>query len=114
MARVEGGCIVEAVDSLQYGSDFARGALQDPARWINRSCDACVRGAQKPSCIFYCAHSCLLQMLRVGAAIAIPAVVRDVHENLRAIFRKLPNFIRKYKFIADEDPSSFIACLERI
>ena len=58
---------------------------------------------KQPAIVFDRSHARLVQMLRVRAAVAIPAVVGDVHENLRAIVRELTHFIGKYRLVADED-----------
>src|SRR5579872_824289 len=51
-------------------------------------------------------------MLRISAAVAIPAVIRDVHKNLRAVFRELPHFIREDRFITNKYAQLLIASLQ--
>jgi len=43
-------------------------------------------------------------MLRIGAAVAIPTVVRNVYEYLRAVIRELADLVRKNRFVTDERP----------
>src|SRR6185312_9967268 len=87
--------------------------LFDPSVGIDGRSDARISGAQKPARIFDCPHPRLLQMLRVSAAVAIPAVVRDIHKNLRTIFGEPPHFVGKNGLVTDKDAQLFIACLQR-
>src|ERR1700733_2490437 len=52
-------------------------------------------------------------MLRVGAAVAVPAVVGNVHKNLRTLIRKLAHFARKNGFVTDENTDARAACVKR-
>src|ERR1700733_3989497 len=52
-------------------------------------------------------------MLRVGAAIAVPAVVGNVYENLRAIVCELPHFVGENRFVTDEGAELLIASGKR-
>src|SRR5580704_13798319 len=42
-------------------------------------------------------------MLRVCAAVAIPAVVREIHQHLCALIRELAYLARKYGLVADKN-----------
>src|SRR6202795_3857014 len=42
-------------------------------------------------------------MLRVSPAVPVPSVIRNVHKDLRALIRKLPHVIRKYRLIANKN-----------
>src|SRR5208337_2753732 len=57
---------------------------------------------QQPPVIFNGPHFGLLQVLFPRAAVAIPAVVRDIQQNLCALQRSLPHFVGKDRFITDE------------
>ena len=59
--------------------------------------------AQQPAGIFHGTHARLLQVLSIGAAVPVPAVIGNVDENLRAVFGELPDVIGEYRFVADKD-----------
>ena len=63
---------------------------------------------RQPAIIFDGAHAGLIQVLRVGAAVAIPSVVGNVHQELRALIGELADFIGKYRFVADEHAEAFV------
>ena len=42
-------------------------------------------------------------MLRISSAIAIPAIVGDIHQHLSAVFGELPDFVRENRFVADKN-----------
>src|SRR5271157_5547485 len=45
-------------------------------------------------------------MLLPGAAVAVPAVIRDIQQDLRALHRPLSDFVGKDGFIADRHSQS--------
>src|SRR5580704_5680701 len=53
-------------------------------------------------------------MLRVGAAVTVPAVIGDVHKNLRALIGKLAHFAGKNGFVTDEDTDALVSCVKRL
>ena len=44
-----------------------------------------------------------IQVLPRSAGVSIPAIIGDIHEDLRAVARELPNLISKDRLVADED-----------
>src|SRR5512141_1813398 len=51
-------------------------------------------------------------MLRVGAAIAVPAIVGNVYQHLRARFCELTDLVRENGFVADEDAKLLVSSLD--
>src|SRR4029077_15605364 len=95
------------------GPNLARDGGYNSPVGINRGSDAGIRIAQQPAAILHRAHARLFQMLRVRSAISVPAIVGDIHKDLRPIRRQPPDLIRKYRFIADEDPELAATGLKR-
>ena len=109
VARIKSQLAGKCIRSLQCGSHLARHLRHDPAIGIDGSRHPRIGVAQQPAIILHCPHAGLLQMLRLGAAVAIPAVVRDVHENLRSIGHELANLIRENRLVANENSDLFPA-----
>src|SRR5690242_40503 len=105
---IERGSRFEAVRSLQYGTDISRSDGKHLAQGTDRRRNSIVGCAQQPAAIFDRSHPCHIQMLSRGAIPPIPAVIRDVDEQLRSILREPQHFIRKNRFVADEGPHSMI------
>ena len=80
---------------------------------INRRRDAGVGVAQQPAVVFDRAHAGLFQVLGVSPAVSVPAVVGDIHKDLRAVGGQLPDLIGKDRFIADEHPELVLSGLQR-
>ena len=70
--------------------------------------------AEQPASGFDGTHASLVDVLGVGAAVAVPGVVGDVDQNLGAVGGKLADFIRENGFVANKYPKFFAARVERI
>src|SRR2546428_1353474 len=103
MTGVERGYVRQGVRGLQYGADSSRHACHDSSIGIDRGGYPGISIAQQPVRIFHGTHASLFQMLSVSPAVTVPAVVRNVHEDLRPIRGELADFIRKDGLVADED-----------
>ncbi len=64
---------------------------------------AVVGVAQQPAAVLDGPHARHVEVLPGGAGVAVPAVVADVDEHLRAQLRKLAHLIGEDGFVADED-----------
>src|SRR5205823_5092373 len=53
-------------------------------------------------------------MLGIGTAVSVPAIVRNIHQNLRAAIGELANFVREHRFVAYENSDLLVTGLERI
>src|ERR1035438_1083769 len=112
MTRIEGGTRAESIRCLERGANFARRGSYNPSRRSDGSRHPRVRRREQPAVIFDGAHFGLLQVLLPGAAVAVPAVVRDIQQNLCALQRSLAHFIGKDRFVADERSQTFAAGLQ--
>src|SRR5258708_25837304 len=113
MPGVKSGGAVQSVRGLQSSAGFSWSAPHNSAVRIYRRGHAGVSVAQQPARIFHRAHSSLLQALGVSAAVAIPAVIRDIHEYLGAILCELPHVVRENGFVTDKDAQLLIAGRQR-
>ena len=102
MPGVESGLVRQRVRSIERCPDLARHAGYDSAVGIDRGSDPGIGVSQQPASILDCPHASLLEVLCVGAAVTIPSVVGNVHENLRAVGGGLPDLIRKDGLVTDE------------
>ena len=102
MPRVKAGTRTKRVRRRQRGADLARGCRHDPSVRIDGCRHPRIRRRQQPPVILDRPHLRLLQVLLPGAAVAVPAVIRDIHQNLCALQRSLPHFVGKDRFIADK------------
>src|SRR5215469_3653337 len=102
MASVERGYVGEGIGSAQSASDLTLQAGYDASVGVHRCGHTRVGGKQKPAIVLDGAHARLIQMLGIGAAIAIPTVVRNIHEDLGPIAGELPNFVGKDRFVTDK------------
>src|SRR5205823_6714685 len=112
MTGVERCGVRQGIRSLQNNSQLARCRAYDASIGIDRSSYPGVGVAQQPSRIFYRAHTSLLQVLRISATIAIPAIVRNIHEYLGPICGKLPDFIGENGFITNENSDLIFSSLQ--
>jgi hypothetical protein len=55
----------------------------------------------------------LIQVLGIGAAVAVPAIVGNVHEYVSTETGRLADFVGKDRLVADEDSNEFTAGIER-
>src|SRR5579883_3495993 len=101
--RIEGRYAGEGVRSGECGASFARQAGHHAAVGVDGGGEAGVGVAQQPPAVLDGAHAGLVQMLRPGSGIAVPAIVGDVDEDLRALCRQLADFVGEDRFVADED-----------
>ena len=101
--RVERGYRSECIGRDQRAAFFPRQPRHGPPIRIDRSRHAGISRTQNPAVILDRPHASLIEMLCVGAAVAIPAVIRYIHKNLCAVIRKLPHFIWKHRLVADEN-----------
>ena len=53
-------------------------------------------------------------MLRVSAAVAVPSVVRNVDEDLRALLGELADLVGKNGFVADENAEPLVSRIKRV
>jgi hypothetical protein len=104
MRPVESSDESEGVRRYQRGSLLPGKTRGHPTNWIDGGRNTGVRRAQNPSVVLDGAPSGLIQMLGVSAAVAIPPVIRDIHEYLRAVPRKLADLVRENRLVADERP----------
>ena len=88
----------------QRSLNMARRALHNPPVRIDDGRYAAIGIDQQPTIIFYGSHPAHIQVLPGRAGIAIPAVVGDVNQNVRAQVDELTYFIGKDRFIADKNP----------
>ena len=95
MPRVKRGARTQRVRRRQSGADIALGGRHDPSVRIDRRRHPRIRPRQQPPLILDRPHLRLLQVLFPGAGVAVPAVIRDIQQNLRALQRSLPHFIGK-------------------
>ncbi len=51
-------------------------------------------------------------MLGVGAAVAIPSIIGNIHKDLCAVGGKLPDFIGEDGFVADKNSQLFISRIQ--
>ena len=59
------------------------------------------------------AHAHHVQVLPRGTGVAVPAVVREVHQDVGATEGELANFVAKDGFVTDERPKSMVAGVEQ-
>src|SRR5579872_7492225 len=114
MTSIEGTRIDKRIRRPQSSTGFSRRAGYDASVRIDSGSHACIRIEQQPAVIFDGSHARLFEMLRVGAAVAVPAVVRNIYQHLRSIPNKLANFIRKNGFVADEHAEFCTARIQRL
>src|SRR5450755_4028337 len=114
MGSVEGGYVGQGVGRPQDGADFARDGGHDSSVRVDGGGDAGVGVAQQPAFIFDGPHAGLLQVLGVGAAVAVPAVIGNIDEDLRAVGGELADFVGKNGFVADEHAELVAAGIERL
>ena len=88
---VERGYVGQGIAGVKRCPDLARDGGHHSAVRINRGRNAGVGVTQQPTVIFYRAHARLFQVLRVSPAVAVPAVVGNVHKHLRSIGCQLPD-----------------------
>src|ERR1022692_5283924 len=112
MTRIEGGTRAESIRCLERGANFARRGGYDSSIRIDGSRHPRVRRREQPAVIFDGAHFGLLQMLVPGAAVAVPAVVRNIQQNLCALQRSLTHLVGKDRLVADERSQVFAAGLQ--
>ena len=93
MASVERGYGGEGIRSGQSASNLARPASYDATVGVHRRGYASVGSKQKPAIVLDGAHARLIQMLGIGAAVAVPPVVRDIYEDLGAVAGKLSDLV---------------------
>src|SRR5579859_1059841 len=109
MAGVEGLGGNNSVGRQQAGALLARGLRHNASVRINAGGNAGIGVAQDPAIIFNSPHSRHVQVLAGSAMLAVPSVVGDVDEHLRAIDRELPDFLGENRFIADKNSYSLVA-----
>src|SRR4029077_2356084 len=78
VAAIERGYGSERIRRDQYRPLLARNLRSDSPPWIDRGRNSCIRSAQQPAIILDRAHASLIQMLSVGPAIAVPAIIRNI------------------------------------
>ena len=102
MTGVESSCAGERVRSPQNGARLTGRAGHDSPAGVDRGSYAGIGIKQQPAIVFDGAHAGLLEMLCVGSAVAIPAVVGNVHQRLRPIVGKLSDLVWEDGFVTDE------------
>src|SRR4029077_19898514 len=100
MTRVERRIGSKGIGCDEGSALLARNSCDDSSPGIDGGCDTGVGRAQKPTVIFDSAPARLVEMLRVGTAVAVPTIIGNVHEDLRTLIGKLAHFIGKNRFIA--------------
>src|SRR5579864_3295240 len=113
MAGIESGCRSERVGRNQDGLLLPGNSRCDSSPWIDRGGHTGIGGAQQPSVIFYGSHARLAQVLRISSAVAVPAVVGNIHQHLGALLRELPHLIGENGFVADERSQPSATGVER-
>src|SRR5438874_753220 len=113
MKCIEGRGVRQGIRSLQNNTHLAGNGSHNASIGVDGSSHSGIGIAQHPAPIFYGAHASLFQMLRVSAAIAIPAIVRNIYEYLRPIGGKLPDFVGENGLIANENSYLVFPSLER-
>src|SRR6202521_3757139 len=112
MTRIEGRGVRQSIGSLQNNSHLAWYGCYDATIGIDGSSHSCIGITQQPSRIFDRAQASLCQVLRIRATIAVPAIVRNIHEYLGPVGGKLPDFIGKNGFIANENSDLVFTSLQ--
>src|SRR5215469_1324117 len=79
-----------------------RKAQRDAAERIDHSSNPVVGDAQQPAAILDCPHPRNFEMLLARRAMSEVAVVRDIHQRLRATLYELADLVWKHRLIADE------------
>src|SRR5579864_8367746 len=113
MTSVESSDGSEGIGRDQCRSLFAWDAGGGASPGIDGGGDSGVGGAENPAIVFDGTHASLIEVLRISATIAIPAIVGDIHENLRSVIGELANFVGEDGFIADENAELRASCVER-
>src|SRR5579862_2244347 len=112
MPRVERGYRSERVGCDQSRLLLTRNASDDSSPGIDGGRDPGVGGAEQPAVVFDGAHAGLVQVLRVGATVAVPSVIGNVDEDLRALIGELADFVGEDGFVTDENAELFAAGIE--
>src|ERR1700733_11387650 len=112
MSSVKRGYGGERIWRDQRCANLPRNLRRQPAPRVNRCRDPGIRGAQNPAIIFDCPHPRLVQVLRVCAAIAVPAIVRNIYKNLSAIVGELAHIVGEDRFITDKNSQSRATSIE--
>ena len=79
-----------------------RKPLVNVARRIDYRGNTVVGGADQPAAIFHRAHAGDLQVLLARRAMPEIAVIGNVHQQIRAAFHELADFLGEHRFVADE------------
>src|SRR5579863_8721182 len=91
-----------------------RNALPHAAVRIDCSSDPCIRVAQQPPAILHRPHAGHIEVLPGRARVAIPSIVRDVHQHFGAVARQLPHLVGKNRLVANENAISVPPAVLRI
>src|SRR5437868_13847668 len=113
MTCIEGRGVRQGIRSLQNNTHLAGYGGHNASIGVDGSTHSGIGIAQQPARIFYGTHTSLFQMLRVSATIAIPAIVRNIHEYLRPVGGRLPDFVGENGLIADENSHLVLPGLQR-
>ena len=113
MARVEGGYRSEGIRGEQCRPLFAWQSSYDSSVGIDGRCHPGICRAEQPAIVLDSTHASLIQMLGVSATVAIPSIVRQVHEQLRTLIGKLAHFAREYRLVTDKNSQPFTSRVER-
>src|SRR4051812_10570831 len=102
MAGVERGDRSAGIRRDKCGSLLAGNTGSNASPGIDGRGHSSVGVTEEPAIVLNGTHTSLIQVLRICATVAIPAIIRNVHEDLRTLIGRLPDFIGENRFVADE------------
>src|ERR1700761_4814107 len=106
---VEGLIGTVAVSGGQRSERVALHAGSEPAVRIDDRGDPGVGIAKQPAAIFNGAHSRYVERLPGRTRVAIPAIIGNIDQHFRSVFREQAYFVAENFLVADEDTKAMAA-----